>query len=51
MTGPADLHNDVCGLQPGIINIPFTLAFKAPLPIPVRPYPLYCEPGGLRRCF
>jgi hypothetical protein len=44
-------HNDVCGLAPGIINIPFTLAFQGPLPIPVDQYPLYCEPGGLRRCF
>jgi hypothetical protein len=45
------IHNAVCGLQPAITNIPFTLAFKAPLPIPVDQYPLYCEPGGLKRCF
>ena len=44
-------HNAVCGLQPGIINTNFTLSFKEPLPIPVDRYPLYCEPGGLRRCF
>ncbi|MDY6997992.1 MAG: hypothetical protein SW019_15440 [Actinomycetota bacterium] len=44
-------HNAVCGLQPGIITTPFTLSFKEPLPIPVQRYPLYCEPGGLRRCF
>jgi hypothetical protein len=44
-------HNDVCGLQPGIISIPFTMSYKGPLPNPVEQYPLYCEPGGLRRCF
>jgi hypothetical protein len=52
MTGTRNIrHNDVCGLPPGIITTPFTLAFKEPLPIPVEQYPLYCEPGGLRRCF
>jgi hypothetical protein len=44
-------HNDVCGLQPGIISIPFKMSYKGPLPNPVEQYPLYCEPGGLRRCF
>jgi hypothetical protein len=44
-------QNGVCGLAPSIINTPFTLSFKEPLPIPVDQYPLYCEPGGLRRCF
>jgi len=29
----------------------FTLSYREPLPIPVQEYPLYCEPGGLRRCF
>ena len=45
------IHNAVCGLQPAITTVPFTLAFKEPLPIPVDRYPLYCEPGGLKRCF
>jgi hypothetical protein len=45
------IHGAVCGEQPGMTNIPFTLAFKEPLPIPVDRYPLICEPGGLRRCF
>ncbi|ORB25532.1 hypothetical protein [Mycolicibacterium parafortuitum] len=45
------LHTGVCGLQPGMIEVPFTLSFKQPLPIPVDQYPLICEPGGLRRCF
>ena len=45
------IHGEVCGEQPGMTNIPFTLAFKGPLPIPVDRYPLMCEPGGLRRCF
>ncbi|AFM18039.1 hypothetical protein Mycch_3294 [Mycolicibacterium chubuense NBB4] len=44
-------HNGNCGLPPGIINTPFSLSFKEPLPIPVDRYPLICEPGGLRRCF
>ncbi|ORV89080.1 hypothetical protein [Mycolicibacterium iranicum] len=44
-------HTGGCGMQPGIVNIPFTLSFKEPLPIPVDRYPLICEPGGLRRCF
>lgn len=44
-------HTDACGLQPGQIDIPFTLSFKAPLPNPLDRYPLICEPGGLRRCF
>ena len=52
MTGTRTIfHNDVCGLPPGKIDQPFTLSFKEPLPIPVEQYPLYCEPGGLRRCF
>jgi hypothetical protein len=45
------IHNDVCGLPAAIDNHPFTLAFKEQLPIPVDQYPLYCEPGGLKRCF
>jgi hypothetical protein len=44
-------HNDVCGLPAGITKYPFTLAFKRALDIPVQKYPLYCEPGGLKRCF
>jgi hypothetical protein len=52
MTGTRTVfHNAVCGLQPGKIDQPFTLSFKEPLPMPVEQYPLYCEPGGLRRCF
>ena len=35
----------------GPVVSPFTLSFKEPLPIPVEQYPLYCEPGGLKRCF
>ena len=27
------------------------MSYKGPLPNPVDQYPLYCEPGGLRRCF
>lgn len=52
MTGTRSLsHNDVCGVPANIETHPFTLAYKGPLPIPVQRYPLYCEPGGLRRCF
>lgn len=38
-------------IEPNLVNSPFTLTFKNPLPIPVEQYPLYCEPGGLKRCF
>lgn len=34
-----------------LVTYPFTLAYKGPLSIPVDRYPLYCEPGGLKRCF
>jgi hypothetical protein len=34
-----------------VVEYPFTLAFERPLNIPVQQYPLYCEPGGLKRCF
>lgn len=44
-------HTDVCGLAPGIIEVPFALSFAEPGPIPIDRYPLICEPGGLRRCF
>ncbi|WP_101947681.1 hypothetical protein [Mycobacterium sp. 3519A] len=51
MTGTRSIsHTDVCGLAPGIINIPFKMAYKGPLPIPNEQYPLYCEPAGLRIC-
>lgn len=45
------LHGAACGGPAAMDKIPFTLAFKQPLPLPVDRYPLYCEPGGLRRCF
>jgi hypothetical protein len=44
-------HNDVCGVPAAIDNYPFTLAYQGPPPIPTDRYPLYCEPGGLKRCF
>ena len=51
MTGTRSIkHTDVCGLAPGIINVPFTMSYKGPLPLPVEQYPLYCEPAGLRIC-
>jgi hypothetical protein len=51
MTGTRTItHTEGCGIQPGMIRIPFTLSFKEPLPIPVEQYPLYCEPAGLRIC-
>ncbi|KUH83854.1 hypothetical protein AU186_04420 [Mycobacterium sp. GA-1999] len=45
------IHGAVCGEQPAMVEMPLTLSFKEPLAIPVTPYPLICEPGGLRRCF
>lgn len=51
MTGTrSTFHNADCGLPPSVIQTPFTLAFKGPLPIPVDRYPLDCEPAGLRIC-
>ncbi|HEX7827945.1 MAG TPA: hypothetical protein VF477_23840 [Mycobacterium sp.] len=46
-------HNDICdgSVSADLVNYPFTLALKGPLPMPVDRYPLYCEPGGLKRCF
>ncbi len=44
------IHGEVCGEQPGMTTIPFTLAYKGPLSMPVDRYPLYCEPAGLRIC-
>ena len=45
--------SDVCDGQvaANILTYPFTLAFKEPLSYPLERYPLYCEPGGLKRCF
>jgi hypothetical protein len=52
MTGTRSVaHNAVCGLPAGITKYPFTLAYKGPLDMPVQQYPLYCGPGGLKRCF
>ena len=52
MTGTRTIaHNDVCGLPPGIVSMPFTMSYKGTVADPVQQYPLYCEPGGLRRCF
>ncbi|MDZ7882590.1 MAG: hypothetical protein U5N53_06600 [Mycobacterium sp.] len=52
MTGTRTMsHNQVCGLPATLDVKPFTITFAEPLPVPVQQYPLYCEPGGLRRCF
>ena len=54
MTGTRSVtYNDVCdgAVAANIVVHPFTLAYSRPLPIPVERYPLYCEPGGLKRCF
>lgn len=45
------IHGAICGEQPGMVEVPLTLSYQAPLAVPVTPYPLICEPGGLRRCF
>lgn len=44
------IRGAICGEQPSMRSVPFTLAFNHPLP-PVTDYPLLCEPGGLKRCF
>lgn len=52
MTGTRTVsHNQVCGLSATLDTKPFTLTYVKPLSIPIQQYPLYCEPGGLRRCF
>ena len=45
-------NNDACQNQvpAKIVKSGFTLTFARPLPIPVDRYPLYCDPGGLKRC-
>jgi hypothetical protein len=43
-------HGEVCGMQPGLTKVPFTLQFNGPLPFSFDPYPLRCDPGGLRIC-
>lgn len=54
LTGTRSVSNAMaCGntVPPNLVKYPFTLAYEEPLPIPVDQYPLYCEPGGLKRCF
>ncbi len=54
MTGTRTVAvNNVCDgeVAAHLTTHPFTLAFKEALPMPVQQYPLYCEPGGLKRCF
>jgi hypothetical protein len=54
LTGTRTLSNtNVCNNEVGakMVTVPFTLTYNRPLPIPVDRYPLYCEPGGLKRCF
>ena len=43
-------HNADCGLEPGEQTVSFSLKYKEPLPLPVKVYPLDCEPWGLRLC-
>jgi hypothetical protein len=53
MTGTRSVSNSrACNgqVEPKVVISPFTLAFARPLPIPVERYPLYCDPGGLKRC-
>ncbi len=45
------MHGGECNDQAAMVKVPFNMAFKEPLAIPVTDYPLICEPGGLRRCF
>jgi hypothetical protein len=36
-------HNTVCGMQPDVTKMPFTLSFQSPLSIPVDRYPYTCD--------
>ena len=38
------IQGAICGEQPKMVEIPLRMHFKAPLAIPVTPYPLICEP-------
>ncbi|MGV0848609.1 hypothetical protein [Mycolicibacterium phlei] len=53
LTGSVQIFTNegVCGQPAGMVELPLTLEYKEPLAHPVTPYPLICEPGGLRRCF
>ncbi len=54
MTGTRSVsNNDTCDgqVRAKVVKYPFNLTFDQPLPIPNQQYPLYCEPGGLKRCF
>jgi hypothetical protein len=54
MTGTRSVSNgSICGntVPAKLVKYPFTLTYAGPLPIPVQQDPLYCEPGGLKRCF
>jgi hypothetical protein len=54
MTGTRTVANsNVCNneVPAKLVKYPFTLTFDRDLPIPNQQYPLYCEPGGLKRCF
>jgi hypothetical protein len=52
LTGTRTLsHNTECGVDASLTKTPFTLSYKAPLPIPVDQFPIYCSPyDALRRC-
>lgn len=53
MTGTRSVMNSLAcnGTVPAkLVRYPFTLAYDRPLDIPVQQYPLYCDPGGLKRC-
>lgn len=51
MTGTRSVANNPgCGLPAGLVKYPFTLTYDRPLANPVDRYPLYCDPGGLKRC-
>ncbi|SEH74600.1 hypothetical protein SAMN04489835_3581 [Mycolicibacterium rutilum] len=53
LTGSVQIFNGagVCDQPAGMVELPLTMTYSRPLDIPVTPYPLICEPGGLRRCF
>lgn len=43
------MHDAVCGMEPAMKKVPFSLAMTGPPPSPINRYPLYCN--GIAMCY
>lgn len=43
------MHDAVCGMEPAMKKVPFSLAMTGPAPSPINRYPLYCN--GIAMCY